>query len=106
VQSYFAATPPWIQSLPLFGARSSALDRVVEVKGNVRALLEPFTTDREQVMIAAARALADSLVAVLLSPNVATGESASSSTTRRTAASGPLMEQALDAAAGAIRAVA
>jgi hypothetical protein len=64
---------PWIGSLPLVGRRlGAAWDRVVEVKGNLRALRQPYTADLEQVMIAAARALADSLLQVLVSLVVAT----------------------------------
>ena len=116
VQSYFAATPQrpaWLQSLPLFGRRAAAFwDRVVEVKGNLRTLLEPYTADLEQVMIGVARALADSLVQVLLSLIVATMFWTSGDVLvavlhdvlRRLG--GPLAERALDVAAGAIRGVA
>jgi len=45
---------------------------VVEVKGNLRALLEPYTANVEEIMIGAVRALADSLVQVILSLVVAT----------------------------------
>ena len=73
---YFAATPDqpaWIKGVPLFGRRlGAAWDRVVEVRGNLRALLEPYTANLEQLMIGAARALADSIVQVLLSLIVAT----------------------------------
>ena len=116
VQSYFGATPEqpaWIKSLPLVGRRITAgWDRVVEVKGNLGTLLEPFTEDVEQVMIAAARALADSLVQVLLSLIVATmfwtngdGLVATLHDALRRLG-GPIAEQALDVAAGAIRGVA
>ena len=116
VQSYFAATPEqpaWIRSLPL-GARrlGAAWDRVVEVKGNLRALLEPYTANINQMMIGAAHALADSLVQVLLSLIVATmfwtnGDALVSvlhDALRRLG--GLIAEQALDVAAGAIRGVA
>jgi predicted PurR-regulated permease PerM len=116
VQEYFAATPEqpaWIRSLP-FGSRrlAAAWDRVVEVKGNLRALLEPYTANLEQLMIGAARALADSLVQVILSLIVATmfwtnGDGLVSvlhDALRRLG--GPIAEQALDVAAGAIRGVA
>jgi predicted PurR-regulated permease PerM len=76
VQSYFAATPDqpaWIKGVPLLGRRlGAAWDRIIEVKGNLRALLEPYTANLEQFMIGAARALADSMVQVLLSLVVAT----------------------------------
>ena len=45
---------------------------MVEVKGNLRALLEPYTANVEEIMIGAVRALADSLVQVILSLVVAT----------------------------------
>ena len=76
LQSYFAATPErpaWIGALPLGSRRlGAAWDRVVEVKGNLRALLEPYTANVEEIMIGAVRALADSLVQVILSLVVAT----------------------------------
>jgi len=116
VQAYFAATPEhpaWIKSLPLGGKRlGAAWDRVVEVKGNLRALAEPYTANLEQVMIGVARALADSLVQVLLSLIVATmfwtnGDALVAvlhDALRRLG--GPIAERALDVAAGAIRGVA
>jgi predicted PurR-regulated permease PerM len=116
VQSYFAATPDqpaWIKGVPLFGRRlGAAWDRVVEVRGNLRALLEPYTANLEQLMIGAARALADSMVQVLLSLIVATmfwtnGDGLVAvlhDALRRLG--GPMAEPALDVAAGAIRGVA
>jgi predicted PurR-regulated permease PerM len=116
VQSYFAATPDqpaWIKGVPLLGRRlGAAWDRVVEVKGNLRALLEPYTANLEQLMIGAARALADSMVQVLLSLIVATmfwtnGDALVAvlhDALRRLG--GPIAEHALDVAAGAIRGVA
>jgi len=85
---------------------------VVEVKGNLRALAEPYTANLEQVVIGVARALADSLVQVLLSLIVATmfwtnGDALVSvlhDALRRLG--GPIAEHALDVAAGAIRGVA
>jgi predicted PurR-regulated permease PerM len=87
-------------------------DRIVAVKGNLRALLQPYTADLEQVLIAVARALADSLVQVLLSLVVATMFWANGDALvallhdalRRLG--GPIAERALDVAAGAIRSVA
>jgi predicted PurR-regulated permease PerM len=116
VQSYFAATPErpaWIQGLPLFGRRLGvAWDKVVAAQGNLRTLLEPYTADVAQFMIGAARALADSLIQVLLSLIVATmfwttGDGLVAmlhDALRRLG--GPIAEQALDVAAGAIRSVA
>ena len=116
VQSYFAATPEqpaWMRGLPLLGRRlGAAWDKVVETKGNLRTLLEPYTANVEQVMITTAQALADSLVQVLLSLVVATmfwtnGDvlvAVLHDALRRLG--GPIAERALDVAAGAIRGVA
>jgi len=116
VQTYFASTPgrpAWIAGLPLVGRRLvAAWDRVVEAQGNLRTLLEPYSADVEQFMIGAARALADSVVQVLLSLIVATmfwtnGEllvALLHDALRRLG--GLLADQALDVAAGAIRGVA
>jgi predicted PurR-regulated permease PerM len=116
VQSYFAATPEqpaWIRGLPLFGRRlGAAWEKVVEAQGNLRTLLDPYTADLEQFMIGAARALADSLIQVLLSLVVATmfwttGDGLVTmlhDALRRLG--GPIAERALDVAAGAIRSVA
>ena len=116
VQSYFAGTPEqpaWIRGLPLFGRRlGAAWDTVVRAKGNLRTLLEPYTADVEQFMIGAARALADSLIQVLLSLVVATmfwttGDGLVTmlhDALRRLG--GPIAERALDVAAAAIRSVA
>jgi predicted PurR-regulated permease PerM len=116
VQAYFAATPEqpvWIKSLPLFGRRlAAAWDRVVEVKGDLRTLLEPYTENIRHIMVGAAQALADSIVQVLLSLIVATmfwtnGDAliaALHDALRRLG--GLIAERALDVAAGAIRGVA
>jgi len=116
VQSYFATTPEqpaWTRGLPLIGRRlGAAWDRVVEAQGNLRAVLEPYTANLEQVMIGAASALADSVVQVILSLVVATmfwtnGDGLVAmlhDALRRLG--GPIAERALDVAAGAIRGVA
>ncbi len=116
VQSYFAATPEqpsWIKGVPLVGRRLAAgWDRFVETKGNLRALLEPYTADVEHIMVGAARALAESLLQVLLSLAVATmfwsgGDGLVAvlhDALRRLG--GPLAERSIDVAAGAIRGVA
>lgn len=112
VQSYFAATPKqpaWLRGLPLFGRRLGiAWDKVVAAKGNLRTLLDPYAVDLEQLMIDAARALADSLVQVLLSLVVATmfwtnGDGLVSmlhDALRRLG--GPIAERALDVAYGVV----
>jgi predicted PurR-regulated permease PerM len=116
VQSYFAAAPErpsWIGPLPLVGRRlAAAWDRVVEARGNLRTILEPYTANVQQFMIGAARALADSVLQVLLSLIVATmfwtnGDALVAllhDALRRLG--GFIAEQALDVAAGAIRGVA
>jgi predicted PurR-regulated permease PerM len=116
LQSYFASTPeqpPWLKSLPLVGRRLvAAWNRVVEAQGNLRTILEPYTGDIEQFLIGAARALADSVLQVLLSLIVATmfwtnGDALVAmlhDALRRLG--GLIAEQALDVAAGAIRGVA
>ena len=116
LQAYFASTPQqpaWMRSLPLVGRKLAAgWARVVEVKGNLRTLAEPYTADLEQMMIRAARALADSLLQILLSLIVATmfwshGEAIVTilhDALRRLG--GPIAERAIDVAAGAIRGVA
>jgi predicted PurR-regulated permease PerM len=116
VEAYFAATPEqpaWIRGLPLIGGRLAAVwDRVVEAQGNLRTLAEPYTAYLEQVTIGVARALADSVVQVILSLVVATmfwtnGDAIVAmlhDALRRLG--GPLAERSLDVAAGAIRGVA
>ena len=70
-RAYFAVLPQkpaWIVGLPLVGRHLAAVwDRVVEADGNLRASLEPYAADVEQIIVAAARALADSVVQVILS---------------------------------------
>jgi predicted PurR-regulated permease PerM len=116
IQSYFATAPErpaWIASLPLFGRQlGAAWDRVVEAQGNLRTVLEPYTADIRQFLIGAARALADSVLQMLLSLIVATmfwtnGDALVAmlhDALRRLG--GLIAEQALDVAAGAIRSVA
>jgi predicted PurR-regulated permease PerM len=116
VQVYFAATPEppaWIRGAPLIGRRlGAAWDRMVEAQGNLRALAEPYTTYLEQLMIGAARALADSVVQMILSLTVATmfwnnGDGLVAmlhDALRRLG--GPVAERSLDVASGAIWGVA
>jgi predicted PurR-regulated permease PerM len=116
VQAYFASTPEepgWIRSFPVIGPRLAAgWDRVVEVKGNLRALAAPYTENLRHVMVVVAQDLAASLGQVILSLIVATMFWTNGSALvailhdalRRLG--GPIAEQALDVAAGAIRGVA
>jgi predicted PurR-regulated permease PerM len=116
VETYFSATPvepAWIRGLPLVGPRlGAAWDRLVEAKGDLLTVVEPYRANLEQAMLGAAQGLADSLVQVLLSLVVATmfwtnGEALVAvlhEALRRLG--GPLAERALEVAAGAIRGVA
>jgi predicted PurR-regulated permease PerM len=116
METYFATAPEqpdWIKRFPLVGHRLEvAWDRVVDAEGSVRRLAEPYTGDLEQAMIGSARALADSVLQLILSLAIATmfwanGDALVSilhDALRQLG--GPVAEQALDVAAGAIRGVA
>jgi predicted PurR-regulated permease PerM len=116
IETYLAATPEepdWIKTVPLIGGRlDAAWDGVVGAEGSLRKVAEPYTGDLEQVMIGTAHALADSVLQVILSLAIATMFWANGDALvlilhdalRRLG--GPLAEQALDVAAGAIRGVA
>ncbi len=115
VELYFGSAPEkpgWIEGLPLIGQRLSAgWDRIVTAEGDLRTLLEPYTVDLEQWLIGAASAAANSLVQIILSLIAATmfwtnGDGLLAilhDALRRLG--GPVAEQALDVAAGAIRGV-
>jgi len=115
-QAYFAVSPEmpaWIVGLPLVGQHlAAAWDRVVEAEGNLRALLEPYTATIEQIMVAAARELADSVLQVILSLVVATmfwnsGDALVEVIHRALRRlGGATADQMLDVAGGAIRGVA
>jgi predicted PurR-regulated permease PerM len=115
-RSYFAVSPQkpaWIVGLPLVGGHLATVwDRVVEAEGNLRALMEPYAATLEQIMVAAARALADSVVQVILSLVVATmfwknGETLVEIVHRALRRlGGATADQTIDVAAGAIRGVA
>lgn len=115
-QAYFAVSPQkpaWIVGVPLVGRHiAAAWDRVVESQGNLRALLEPYAATVEQFMVAAARALADSVVQVILSLVVAamfwnSGDALVEVIHRALRRlGGATADQMLDVAAGAIRGVA
>src|SRR5215469_8122960 len=76
VKAYFAAAPEapaWLSDLPLIGSRlATAWGRIVEAEGNVIALLEPYGGNVEEIAVAVARGLADSVVQLILSLGVAT----------------------------------
>jgi predicted PurR-regulated permease PerM len=116
VQAYFAAAPvrpDWLLGLPLIGRHLAPLwDRLVESEGNLRALSAPYAASIEEMLVVAARALADSVLQVILSLVVATmlwtnGEvlvAVLHDALRRLG--GATAERALDVAALAIRGVA
>ena len=115
-QTFFASTPDkpvWIDAVPLIGQRlSSGWDRIIAAEGNVRILIEPYTTDIEQWFVAAAGALADSMVQLILSLVAAAlfwvdGERLMKMLHQAlNRLGGPVAEQAMDVAAGAVRGVA
>jgi predicted PurR-regulated permease PerM len=116
VHSYFAASPAqpaWLDSVPLVGMRLTAVwERLVESEGNVRTLSAPYAADIEQMLVVAARGLADSVLQLILSLAVATmlwanGEplvGVLHDALRRLG--GTIAEQTLDVATSAIRGVA
>ena len=116
LQSYFAgspARPEWLLNLPLVGTHLAPIwDRLVESEGNLRVLSAPYAASIEQMLLAAAGALADSALQVVLSLVIATmfwsnGEALVAllhDALRRLG--GAVAEQALDVAALAIRGVA
>ena len=116
VQSYFAAAPELparFGGLPLIGDRlTAAWGHLVESGGNLRSLAASYTVDIEQVIVASARALTDSVIQVILALIVATmfwtsGEKLVAvlhDVLRRLG--GNTAEQTLDVAALAIRGVA
>jgi predicted PurR-regulated permease PerM len=115
-QSYFSVSPEmpaWIAGLPLVGRHLAGYwDRVVEAEGDLRALVEPYAATLQQIMVTAARALADSVVQVILSLAVATMFWMNGDVLAQTMHNalrrlgGAPADRALDAAAGAIRGVA
>jgi predicted PurR-regulated permease PerM len=76
MQAYFAvapAQPEWIGGVPLVGHHlSRAWSRLVESQGNLEVLAAPYIGSIEQMVIVAARALADSVLQVILSLIIAT----------------------------------
>jgi predicted PurR-regulated permease PerM len=116
IAALLAATPErpaWIEELPLVGRRlAGAWDQVASAEGSLLRLAEPYTAELRQALIDAARALADSVIQVLLSLIVATmfwynADALISflhDILRRLG--GPVAEQGLNVAAGAIKGVA
>lgn len=115
-QSYFAVAPQppgWLASVPILGnGLEQAWEDTVHAGGNVGAALAPYAVTVRQMLLSAARALADSVVQMVLSLIVATTFWVNGTTLveqlrdilRRLG--GATAEQTLDAAAGAVRSVA
>jgi len=76
MQGYFSsapAQPVWLAGIALVGDRLvSVWDHAVQAQGNIHTLVQPYAADLQQTMIAAAQALGDSIVQVILSLAVAT----------------------------------
>lgn len=116
VQAYFAsapAQPAWLAGVPLAGVRLQRVwDELARAEGDIGAALAPYSATLRQMLVTAARALADSVVQVVLSLIVATmfwlsGQAlvaALRDIFRRLG--GATAEETLDAAAGAVRSVA
>lgn len=116
ITAYFAAapkSPDWLAGVPFVGHRlTAAWDAIVKAGGNLRTALDPYSAVVREWLLGAGRALADSVVQVILSLIVATMFWVSGDTLvselrdifRRLG--GATADQVLDAAAGAVRSVA
>jgi hypothetical protein len=75
LQDYFASSPQapsWLAGLPIVGARLARIwENAMSAEGGIRALLEPYSTSLRQVFVAAAGALAASVLQIILSLVVA-----------------------------------
>jgi predicted PurR-regulated permease PerM len=76
LQSYFSASPTlpaWLGDLPVVGRHlTAAWQRLVETGGDLKALSAPYASNIEQIVVVAARALADSVLQVILALAIAT----------------------------------
>jgi predicted PurR-regulated permease PerM len=116
LEAYFAsapARPAWLAGVPLVGPPlTQAWDQLVHAHGNVHTALAPYSEPVRQAAMTAARALADSVVQVVLSLVVATmfwiSGAALTDVLREIfrRLGGTTAEQALTTAAGAVRGVA
>jgi predicted PurR-regulated permease PerM len=116
VQAHFASAPKqpaWLAGVPLLGAKLASIwDRLVEVEGDFSALSAPYAANIEEAILAAARALRDTIVQLILSLVMATvfwirGDTVGGvlhDALRRIG--GVVAEHVLDVAASAIRGVA
>jgi predicted PurR-regulated permease PerM len=116
VQTYFAeapAQPAWLADVPIIGNRLGAVwDTLHRASGDLGAALAPYAATIRQMLLTAAKALTDSVIAVVLSLIVATMFWAGGDALVRQLhdifgrLGGATAEKTLDAAAGAVRSVA
>jgi predicted PurR-regulated permease PerM len=114
-ESFFHAAPEmpvWISALPIVGRRlGAAWDLVVEAQGSLNVLIAPYTGDLERFLVLAVAALASSFIQILLSLLAAAMFWAHGDELVRVLhdaldrLGGPVAEQAIDVAAGAVRGV-
>src|SRR5262252_10432651 len=75
LQDYFASAPTvpsWLAGLPVVGERlARAWDKAMLAQGGIRAVLEPYSASLRQVFVGAAKALAESVLQIILSLVVA-----------------------------------
>src|SRR3954453_13417651 len=76
IQGYFTSSPqipPKLAGLPVVGERlASAWNQVLIAKGDIRTVLEPYSDALRQTLVAAAGALGQSVLQIILSLVVAT----------------------------------
>src|SRR5215212_3971901 len=76
IQGYFAGSPqipPRLGGLPVVGGRlTSAWNQVLLAEGDIRTVLEPYSDALRQMLVAAAGALGQSVLQIILSLVVAT----------------------------------
>jgi predicted PurR-regulated permease PerM len=116
VQTYFAAAPvrpAWLAGVPFIGSGLARVwDEVVRAGGDLGTALAPYSATVQSLLLTAARALADSVVQMVLSLIVATMFWISGGTLVEQLRDilgrlgGATAEETLDTAAGAVRSVA
>src|SRR4029077_15484928 len=116
VQTYFQgapAQPAWLTAVPLVGSRLGQLwDQLYRAGGDLSAALALYAATVRQMLLTAAGAFTDSVIALILSLIVATmfwaggDKLAAQLHDIFSRLGGPTAEKTLDAAAGAVRSVA
>jgi predicted PurR-regulated permease PerM len=115
IQSYFSSVahrPDWLERVPVVGSKLMLVwDELSRAGGNLNAALAPHAAALQSTIITLAKALADSLVQILLSLVVATMFWLRGDVLRREIEDiidrlgGPAARASLTAAAGAVRSV-